>query len=302
VLILPKSHIDRACLHKECWQCTCILRMSVSSQSVENSTVLVVVVTLPCVRVVTRKVVDKIVPVVPKAVPPGSGPPLEIWVHPGTRGYGNSCFLGVSKRLVAVRWQATRQVEWRMLRRLIVLIYAYEPELTRKTIRLMVPAEPSDMPTVGNRAFWCCTHLRSVVMPDGITEIGIDAFYNCSKLEFVAIPDSVVTLHPAAFMACSGLTSVKIGSSVSTIPSNTFSDCKRLTFVKLPNSVKHIGIKAWLNCQSLISVVMPNALISMDQSSFAQCPRLSLVEFPKKLDSTSSFEHLFGVGVTVSRR
>ena len=50
-----------------------------------------------------------------------------------------------------------------------------------------------------------------------VTSIGQEAFYNCSGLTSVTIPNSVTSIGWGAFNDCSGLTSVTIGNSVESI-------------------------------------------------------------------------------------
>jgi len=74
-----------------------------------------------------------------------------------------------------------------------------------------------------------------------VTSIGGDAFYNCSGLTSVTIPNSVTSIGGSAFSYCSGLTSITIPNSVTSIGQNAFSFCTGLTSVTIPNSVTTIG-------------------------------------------------------------
>ena len=73
------------------------------------------------------------------------------------------------------------------------------------------------MTSIGNYAFYDCSGLTSVTIPNSVTIIGGYAFYNCSKLTSVTIPNSVTRIGGSAFKGCSGLTSVTIPNSVTSI-------------------------------------------------------------------------------------
>ena len=80
-------------------------------------------------------------------------------------------------------------------------------------------------------AFFGCSGLTSVTIPNSVTEIGGYAFYNCSSLTSVTIPNSVTSIGAYAFYWCSSLTSVTIPNSVTSIGDCAFGGCSGLTFV-----------------------------------------------------------------------
>ena len=47
---------------------------------------------------------------------------------------------------------------------------------------------------IGAYAFFYCTSLTTVAIPDSVTEIGAHAFFYCTSLTTVAIPDSVTAI------------------------------------------------------------------------------------------------------------
>ena len=139
------------------------------------------------------------------------------------------------------------------------------------------------MTYIGNYAFWYCSGLTSVTIPNSVTSIGNYAFADCSGLTSVTIPNSVTSIGNYAFADCSGLTSVTIPNSVTSIGNYAFWYCSGLTSITIPNSVTSIGEGAFYGCSGLTSVTIPNSVTSIGERAFdgVDIPTvISLIENP----------------------
>jgi hypothetical protein len=133
---------------------------------------------------------------------------------------------------------------------------------------------------VGRLAFYNCTGLTSVTLPNTVTLLDYAAFYNCTSLTSVNIPSSVTTLGEFCFESCESLASVTIPSGVTAIPRQCFLLCKALTSITIPGTVKEISYFAFYGCENLRYVTLQNGVESILQSAFESCWALETISIP----------------------
>ena len=138
---------------------------------------------------------------------------------------------------------------------------------------------------IGSYAFYNCTGLTSVTIPNSVTSIGEKAFFKCSGLTSVTIGNSVTSIGYSAFAYCTGLTSIEIPNSVTSIEGSAFEGCTGLTSVTIPNSVTSIGSWAFYYCSGLTSVTIPNSVTSIGSAAFYSCTGLTSVTIPNSVTS-----------------
>ncbi len=154
---------------------------------------------------------------------------------------------------------------------------------------------PNSVTSIGDYAFYYCSGLSSVTIPNSVTSIGYYAFYGCSGLTSVTIPNSVTEIGNAAFSGCSGLASIKVSSGNTVYDSrndcNAIIDTKSNTLVCgckntiIPNSVTSIGSSAFDGCKGLTSVTIPNSVTSIGSYAFYGCSGLTSVTIPNSVTS-----------------
>ena len=134
-------------------------------------------------------------------------------------------------------------------------------------------------------AFYGCTSLTSITIPDSVTSTGYRAFYNCTSLTSITIPESVTSIEVYTFDGCTSLTSVTIPDSVTSIGSSAFYNCNSLTSITIPDSVTSIGNSAFYNCNSLTSITIPNSVTSIGDDAFYDCTSLTSITIPESVTS-----------------
>ena len=143
---------------------------------------------------------------------------------------------------------------------------------------------PDSVTSVGEQTFSGCTSLTSVTIPDTVTSIGYYAFYGCTGLTSITIPDSVTSIGDGAFSGCTGLTSVYItdlaawcGISFSydanplQYAHNLYLDDELVTELVIPEGVTNISAFAFYGCTSLTSVTIPDSVTSIGSWAFSGC-------------------------------
>ncbi|MBE6336095.1 MAG: leucine-rich repeat domain-containing protein [Lentimicrobiaceae bacterium] len=152
---------------------------------------------------------------------------------------------------------------------------------------------PNSITNIGSSAFSHCSNLTSITIPNSITNIGNSAFSHCSNLTSITIPESVTTIGAWAFEFCSNLKSVKIQGPVTDIHRQTFYACTKLTTVLLPKTIINIGDSAFSNCTELTSITIHNSVTNIGAGAFYACKSLTSITIPNSVTNigASAFQN-----------
>ena len=162
---------------------------------------------------------------------------------------------------------------------------------------------------VADSAFYGCSALTSITLPNGLTSIGGSAFSGCTALNSITIPLSVTNIDVSVFEGCTmlptensvryadkwavsvtdkSLTTYTLRDNTIGIADQTFSQCPNLTSIILPSGLTSIGSSAFSGCRGLTSIALPDSLTSIGAKAFAFCSSLSAIAIPQATETIKS--------------
>ncbi len=142
---------------------------------------------------------------------------------------------------------------------------------------------------VDRGAFMGCTGLKSVSIPNYVTEIGVDAFNGCTSLSSVSWSDKLETILDSAFYGCTSLQGLSLPTSVLVISNNAFENCTGLVKITLPEGLEEIGIGAFKGCTSLEAIYIPDSVTLVNNSAFENCTSAVVLDLPDGMTEINNF-------------
>ena len=137
--------------------------------------------------------------------------------------------------------------------------------------------------SIGEDAFRDCSSLEGVIFENTVLEkISDGAFWGCSALSSIALPDSVTEIERNAFFE-TGLRNIQLPEKLTLIGGGAFCNCKNLKQVQLPPQLKELGEGAFFNCENLTQIQLPAQLNKLGTDAFRNCTSLDKIDIPAGL-------------------
>ncbi|MCR4959379.1 MAG: leucine-rich repeat protein [Prevotella sp.] len=105
-----------------------------------------------------------------------------------------------------------------------------------------------------------------------VTSIGFGAFLHNKNIKSVSIPETVTDIEPSAFYGCESLTKVHLPQNLTRIADFLFNNCGQLVSVAIPPTVSSIGNDAFALCSNLASITLPESLTYIGSRAFYGTP------------------------------
>ena len=181
-------------------------------------------------------------------------------------------------------------------------------------------APGSRLTTIGASAFWSCSSITSLTIPDSLRSIGDKAFCYLENLKYLTVSGELDTtgwlskdwngnrcelekLTLTGQYVCKGIKrthdwgydwrsipgrnakKVILSEGITEIYDGAFSNCSKIEQVVFPSSLKAIGEYAFDDCSSIKQIDFPANLQAIGKRAFSNCNSLTGINLPSSIET-----------------
>lgn len=164
---------------------------------------------------------------------------------------------------------------------------------------------PLPVTSIGTSAFYNCSQLQSVVIPNSVINIGYNAFGNCNNLNSISLPFAGATLNGTTNVhfgyifgaSDSGQNNYNVPESLksvvitkqTTFGASSFYECKNLESINLPSGTTNISDNMFKWCSELKNFMIPSTVTSIGAYAFQGCHGINSIEIPSQVKSIGEY-------------
>lgn len=116
-----------------------------------------------------------------------------------------------------------------------------------------------------NREVFHCAEYR---IKDGVKILAANAFHNCQHLKSIFMPDSVTEDEGSIFEDCKNLEEARVSANLKNPDIAMFSGCSSLRYVELQEGLESIGENMFYGCTALKHIALPSTILYLFGDTF----------------------------------
>ncbi len=131
---------------------------------------------------------------------------------------------------------------------------------------------------IGEYAFWKCTGLKQLSIPDSIAHIE-DMAFEGAGIQILHVGKGLKLCGQKSFFYCEDLVTAIFEDCQSKVVFEDFifANCVRLETASLPLGLEYLSEGMFSNCESLQTLVLPASIAGIDPIAFTGCKSLSCI-------------------------
>ena len=153
----------------------------------------------------------------------------------------------------------------------------------------------SDVPKIGNYAFYGFTNLEQVTFANNTDGIGFCSFKDCTSLKTITLSSKNIKISSDTFRNCNELQYILGDYCIKSIGANTFFNCENLNEIRIGSTddsepLGYIQSDSFRNCKNLKNVFIGNDIASIGEGAFSGCSNLTNITIGKNVKSIGYYQ------------